>query len=196
MTNRPKSSKIDLERPLVVGAVNVLTGGFTTFRGPEIRLESILASAAIPDLFPAVHLDGQTYWDGLFSQNPPIRELTDYHVDEIRVVQINKASRDHVPTSKADILDRRNELAGNLSLEHELHFIERINELLERGMLINSPYRRIAVYRIELQWNLDHASKFDRSERLLRGLMALGRKRARAFLAARSAGTRTDCAAR
>ncbi len=117
---------------LLVGAVDVLTGGFTVFPGPAIRVESLLASAALPDLFPAVSLDGRTYWDGLFSQNPPLRELTDHRPDEIWVIQVNRVAWDHVPMSMDDIHDRRNELAGNLSLEQELRFIDKINELLER----------------------------------------------------------------
>src|SRR3712207_8871905 len=34
------------------------------------------------------------------------------------------------PTTIANILDRRNELAGNLSLEQELRYIGKINELV------------------------------------------------------------------
>jgi NTE family protein len=174
---------------LVVGAVNVLTGGFTIFDGRTIRVESILASAAVPDLFPAVSLGGQTYWDALFARNPPIRELTDYGPDEIWVIEVNRTAWDHVPMSRDDIHDRRNELAGNLSLEQEIRFIGKINELLERGMLVDSPYRPIAVHRIALERNLDYASKFDRSETALRSLISHGRKRAKAFLAARATRT-------
>jgi NTE family protein len=35
-----------------------------------IRIEHILASAAVPNLFPAVQLDGDALWDSLFSDNP------------------------------------------------------------------------------------------------------------------------------
>ena len=42
----------------------------------------ILASAAIPNLFRSVKVDGGTYWDSLFSQNPPVRELLDTRPDE------------------------------------------------------------------------------------------------------------------
>ena len=64
---------------LLVGAVDVLSGAFRAFnsRRDRISAETILASAAIPTLFRSVRLDGGTYWDGLFSQNPPIKELTD-----------------------------------------------------------------------------------------------------------------------
>ena len=81
----------------------------------------VLASAAIPTLFRAVHVDGGTYWDGLFSQNPPVRELLDTRPDELWVIQINPTARADEPTTVLDIADRRNELAGNLSLYQELH---------------------------------------------------------------------------
>jgi NTE family protein len=65
-------------RPLLlVGAVDVATGAhqaFSRWRG-EITLNAIVASAAVPPLFRAVHEGGSYYWDGLFSQNPPVREL-------------------------------------------------------------------------------------------------------------------------
>ena len=47
----------------------------------------------------------------------------------------------HEPTSAADILDRRNELAGNLSLSQELFFIEKMNELVAAGALADTKYR-------------------------------------------------------
>jgi NTE family protein len=171
---------------LVVGAVDVLTGGFTTFTGPAIRVECMLASAAVPDLFPGVSLDNRTYWDGLFSHNPPLRELTDFRPDEIWIIQVNKVACDRVPLSRDDVHDRRNELAGNLSLEQEVRFIEKVNDLLARGMLVNSPYRQIAVHRIALQRSVAYASKFDRSEPVLQNLMSQGRERARTFLEARA----------
>lgn len=171
---------------LVVGAVDVLNGAFADFRGDAIRVESILASAALPNLFPAVALGGRYFWDGLFSQNPPVRELTDYEPDEIWVVQVNRPGCEALPKTVDDIADRRNELSGNLSLEQELRYIAKVNELLRTGVLVNSHYRPITVRRIVLQRGLDYASKFDRSESLIRSLIAYGRERARSFLAERA----------
>jgi NTE family protein len=47
-------------------------GGSRTFnsRRDRITADTVLASAAIPNLFRAVRLEDGTYWDGLFSQNP------------------------------------------------------------------------------------------------------------------------------
>jgi NTE family protein len=167
---------------LLVGAVDVLSGAFAVFRGPQISADCILASAAVPELFPAVALDDHYYWDGLFSQNPPLRELTDFRPDEIWVIQINRTTCDRVPRTVDDISDRLNELSGNLSLEQELRFIRKINELLRRGVLIDGGYRHIEVHRIVMERDLDYASKFDRSESFIRGLMTSGRARAKKFL--------------
>jgi NTE family protein len=46
-----------------------------------------------------------------------------------------------------DIADRRNELAGNLSLEHKLHFIRKANEWADR---LGDPYRRIDIRELAL----------------------------------------------
>lgn len=62
----------------------------------------ILASAAIPTFFRSVRLDGGTYWDGLFSQNPPIKDLTDEKPDEIWVIQINPSELEDEPRRGRD----------------------------------------------------------------------------------------------
>jgi len=99
---------------LLVGAVDVLSGKFKVFRNSEVSADAILASAAIPTFFRAVRIDDVAYWDGLFSQNPPIRNFVqdpDASVkpDEIWVIQINPETREKEPRSIKDIADRRNE---------------------------------------------------------------------------------------
>jgi NTE family protein len=174
------------EPGLLIGAVEVLSGRPEVFRGPEVCAEYVLASAALPDLFPAVTVPGRgVYWDGLFSQNPPVRELTDYAPDELWVVQINPSTRREVPTTLDAIHDRRNELAGNLALEQELRFVEKVNDLLRRGELVGTKYRPIAVRRIRLERDLSHASKLDRAPDFLAGLMEHGEAEAARFLAGR-----------
>jgi NTE family protein len=181
---------------LLVGAVEVRSGEFRAFnsRRDRIGVEAILASAALPTLFRAVRADGGVYWDGLFSQNPPVRELTDAKPDEIWIIQIDPERRAEEPRSMVDILDRRNELAGNLSLHQEIHFIEKINDLVDKLGEGESPetrrlripggkeYRPIEVRRIEMLKELDFASKLDRSPSFIRGLMDYGEERAGAFL--------------
>jgi NTE family protein len=171
--------------------VDVLSGRFRAFssRRERITADMVLASAAIPTAFPTVHTDGGNYWDGLFSQNPPVRELLDAEPDELWVIQINPTARDRVPRSVLAIADRRNELAGNLSLYQELHVIEKIDRLLAEGHLVGGGYKQVTVRVLEFprlrssRW-LGPASKVNRDIRFLRGLMAQGERQADSFLTA------------
>jgi NTE family protein len=125
---------------LFLGAVDVLAGNFHLFshedlakQGGKYGAEAIIASACIPTLFTPVELNGTGYWDGLFSENPPVVCLAKEIIDELWIIQINPKTYTHVPKLTADINDRRNELSGNLSLEMALDGIKFINELLAKN---------------------------------------------------------------
>jgi NTE family protein len=170
---------------LLVSAVEVLSGTFEVFEDAEVTVEAILASAAVPSLFRAVRIGDGVYWDGLFSQNPPVRNFLAERPlgekpDEIWVLQINPQRRAQEPTSATDIMDRRNELSGNLSLEQELHFIRTINGLLD--YLPEDRFKRVEVKKIEMLRNLDAASKLDRSPSFVREMMSYGEEQAESFL--------------
>ncbi len=169
---------------LYVGAVEILSGAFTVFRDAEVTVEAIMASAAIPNLFRAVTVPGQPglYWDGLFSQNPPLKNLAEAKPDEIWIIRINPEKVAQEPRSVETILDRRNELSGNLSLEQEKRFIRKINALLESGALQDEHLKMIELREICLDLDLDYASKLDREPNFLSGLMALGYQKADRFL--------------
>ena len=213
---------------LFVGAVEVLTGEFKVFgshkrsrengaqdpAGPEwvynddpedgIGVGAVLASAAIPPVFRSVRVGGGVYWDGLFSQNPPIRELLEARPDEVWVIQINPnrmapRPRDPAPgdepASIVDIIDRRNALSGNLSLNQELRYVEKINTLVEdlgeenpdgKRLRLRSgkTYRPVVVRKIEMSRPLGAASKLDRSPPFVREMMRYGEHRAAEFFGA------------
>jgi NTE family protein len=177
---------------LLIGAVDVLTGEFRAFNSRRDRItpDTVLASAAIPNLFPALRTDGGTYWDGLFSQNPPVRELLDTRPDEIWVIQINPKESDTEPKTIVEIADRRNELSGNLSLYQELHFIEEMNLLLDEGLLTpGGRYGHVVVRIIELARSRTSrlwgpASKLDREPGFLQELIEQGAQQATEFLTA------------
>lgn len=174
---------------LLLGAVDVLSGRFRAFNSREERITAdfVLASAAIPMLFPAVHVEGGVYWDGLFSQNPPVRNLLDTKPDELWVIQVNPTARATEPTTVLDIADRRNELSGNLSLYQELGFVEKIDQLLEDGLLArDGKYKQVVVRIIEMPSDVARvqgpASKMNRDPQFLAGLIAHGRRQAQVFL--------------
>lgn len=198
---------------LLIGAVDVRDGEFVAFSSERaatdggISLQAVLASAALPWMFEAVEVpfigpDGTTtkrsFWDGLFSQNPPIKNFL-AGVDEERVpaelwvLQINPRDFD-VGQLKFDIGDRRNELSGNLSLNQEIAFIEAVNKRITRGD--DRKHQPVQVHRVILDRGaiektapvkLNALSKSDRSPVLKDALMAHGEMQAQRFFRMRDA---------
>lgn len=124
---------------LILGAASVLSGRLRKFNSSKevIKIEHVLASAAVPNLFPAVEVDGDALWDGLFSDNPPIDDLVRRGIvgrgnvaQEIWVIKINPTTRATAPVQPNEIGDRRNQLEGNVSLFQNLKWIELINDMM------------------------------------------------------------------
>jgi NTE family protein len=96
--------------------------------------------------------------------------------------------RPNVPESIGEILDRRNELSGNLSLYQELRFIQVVNRWIKQGFTAEHKknYKPITLRRVmmshELIQRLDSVTKIDRSEFLIERLIADGEIQADHFL--------------
>ena len=167
---------------LVVGTVDVNGGCFETFTNEGVTTEAILASAAVPTLFRAVEIDGHYHWDGLLSQNPPIDDLltvaADRKPEELWVIQINPQEREGEPKTLEEIADRRNELAGNISLNQELRFVERVNEWIDEGHLPEDRFQRTTVRRLSMGREYHCSTKLDRSPAFIDELWTLGEQRA------------------
>ena len=183
-----------VDRPdLVVGTVNINAGVFETFTNEAVTVDAILASAAVPSLFEAVEIDGHLHWDGLFSQNPPVKDLMDQpssrKPDELWVIQINPQELEGEPTSLEAIADRRNELSGNISLNQELGFIETVNEWVETGKLPAEEFSTTEIRRIKMDGQYSYSTKLDRSPAFIDELLDFGREQAAVFLDEREQGT-------
>jgi NTE family protein len=171
---------------LVVGTVNINAGVFETFKNEAVTVDAVLASAAVPNLFEAVEINGHLHWDGLFSQNPPVYDLMnnapERKPDELWVIQINPQEMDGEPTKLDEIADRRNELSGNISLNQELGFIERVNEWVAEGKLPEDEFKRTSIDRIQMEQDYHCSTKLDRDPAFIDELIELGRERAGEFL--------------
>jgi NTE family protein len=139
-----------------------------------LSLGGVAASGTWPQFLDAKEIGGHYYWDGLYSLNPPIREflagvLKEHVPDEIWVVRINPQQCAELPQSNAEIIDRENELMGNLSLNKELDFIVKVNErrLLPEAPTLTEKYKHVTVRTIKMTQHtaaeLRYSSKFDRS---------------------------------
>ncbi|PDW00566.1 patatin-like phospholipase family protein [Candidatus Chloroploca asiatica] len=179
---------------LLLGAIAVMAGTFKAFDSmkAEISTDAVLASTTLPTLFQAIKIDDEVYWDGLFSQNPPVRQLvvgidTALKPDEIWVVRINPQRITQEPMSIEEIEDRRNSLAGNLSLNHELDVIRKVSEWVRQGQLKDLGLKAVDIHSIEmsphLKGSLNYVSKLNRDRDFLLNLIADGEAQADAFLA-------------
>ena len=174
---------------IFLGATDVLKGGGLAFDSAVLGVDQVIASAAVPPLFRAVTAkgeDGEEHlcWDGLFGRNPPIREFTNLDPappQEIWVVRINPMASAQEPVAMPDIIDRRNELSGNLALDQEIYFIEKINELRKKSEEVGALYQHIEIRQVELSLDLDYPSKLDRGVRHIQRLIATGREAASKF---------------
>lgn len=210
---------------LLIGAVDIDSGAFVAFSSERaaldagITLDAVVASASLPWVFMAQTIQGtdpethekrrMSCWDGLFSQNPPIKNFISGTAgrarkpDGIWILQINQDTYDfsnRVGKAGAQAGDelwhRRDTLSGNLSLNQEVAFIEAVNARLDdpaqRARKRDKP---IEVVRIVMDGAAVGASarremglfsKFDRDPGLAQSLLAHGREQARRYLALRA----------
>lgn len=180
---------------LLVSAVDVLSGNFHIFENAAVTLDALLASCAVPEIFPAVAVtdaQGKTahFWDGLYSENPPISGLLTPEVsgtskpDEIWIIQINPETREKVPAYAGEIADRKNELAGNLSVNQAVAAVYSFNQAITKQPKENFKLIKIRRIALPANLNLDFASKLDRSPEFIKQLILLGEQVGRAFVGA------------
>ena len=78
------------------------TGRPRIFGKGEVTVDSVLASACLPQMFQAVEIDGEAYWDGGYVGNPALYPLINNRSSQdIVVVQINPIVRRKLPRRRA-----------------------------------------------------------------------------------------------
>jgi NTE family protein len=158
-----------------------------------LSLEGVAASGTLPFLRDAERIGKGYYWDGLYSQNPPVREFLfgpdqKNIPDELWIVRINPQQWPYVPNSNKDIQDRQNELMGNLSLNKELDFILKVNDWKQKYAKekFGKDHKIVTVRSIvmdkKIADNLSYSSKFDRSQAFMDEMRREGRKVGRTWL--------------
>ena len=170
---------------LFVAATNVRTGKVRIFSHKELTPDALLASACIPNLFPAVIIDGDAYWDGGFMGNPPLYPLfyeTETH--DTLIVQINPIERAEVPYTAREVVNRMNEITFNASLLKELRAVRFVTRLIEEGKLDPDEYMRVRLHRIASHrlHPLSASSKMNAEWTFLRHLYDIGRDAAHKWL--------------
>ena len=171
---------------LFVCATNVRTGRGKIFSGEEVTADAIMASACLPQMFKAVEINGERYWDGGFSGNPALYPLIyETKSRDILLVQINPKESDVSPDTARDIMDRMNEITFNACLLAELRAIGFVVRLLEQKRLDADRYKHVLMHRIdggEVLKPFGASSKVRADMVMVRKLFDLGRERGQQWL--------------
>lgn len=170
-----------------VSATHVNTGRAVIFTGQGLTAQAVMASACLPMLFRAVQIDGESYWDGGYSVNPPLSPLIDACASrDLMLVQINPLKRDRTPRASREILDRINELTFNASLLTQMRSIDFINRLIEEGMLTGERCKQVLLHRVDGGADMAHypaSSRNSTDPAMIGKLFELGQSSAARWLA-------------
>ena len=120
---------------LFIAATAVRTSQAKLFHAAELTPEHVLASACLPDVFQAVEIDGEPYWDGGYLANPPIWPLVECRSRDVLLLLLNPLVSKAKPKTTTDIMDRLNEIGFNASVVAELRTVALVQDMIKRGLL-------------------------------------------------------------
>ena len=155
------------ELELFITATNVRTGTGKLWERKELDVQKVLASACLPTVFAAVEVDGETYWDGSYVANPPLAPLIERGAArDLVIVQNNPIARQELPRNMADISNRANEIAFNISFVREISALQHLHGVpdeLRGARAALDPVRlhlitgndRLSEYKISAKFNAE-----------------------------------------
>lgn len=191
------ASQLDFERlrtdgriKLFIATTQVRTGMLKLFRNKQLTLDVLLASACLPALHHTVEIDGEGYWDGGLTANPPLFPLLHKcTARDIMVVLLHPHSRPDVPTSADDIWHRLTEMGFSSTFFTELQGLALAKREAERGLFafgrLERRLRQLNMHVIdsqELMSQLDTHSKLNTHPAFINSLRDNGRMQAEAWL--------------
>ncbi len=110
---------------LLIGATRVRDGRQQIFRNQDITADVLLASTCPPLVHCAIEIDGESYWDGGYSTNPPLVSLVqDSETADVLVVQVTPTRDNYVPITMAAIDRRVDQIVANAALNAEIAALE------------------------------------------------------------------------
>lgn len=176
---------------LFIATTQVSTGSLKLFRNRQLGLDVLLASACLPMVHRAVEIDGEAYWDGGLTSNPPLFPLVHQCMArDIVAILLHAQAQSHTPTSASEIWQRLTEMGFSSTFHTELQGLMLAKRQAERGWLalgkLERRLRHLNMHMIaapELMSQLSSHSKMNASPAFLHSLHAEGRLRADAWLA-------------
>ncbi|MDB5743296.1 MAG: Patatin [Polaromonas sp.] len=180
-----------------VVATRVTTGKAEVFSGKRLTARAVMASACLPQVFRAVEIEDDHFWDGGYTGNPALHPLIyECRSRDIMLVQVNPIQRGKVPSQPGEIADRVNEITFNAGLVAEMRAIDFVKRLLAEGKLDPAQYKDVLMHRID---GGDELEKYNASTKsstqasLIHALRDLGKLCAKEWLLKRYALLGAKC---
>lgn len=157
-------------------ATNVRTGLRRVFNNEELSVDVLLASACLPQVYQAVEIGGELYWDGGYTGNPALAPLyLRTTASDVIVIGINPIVRATEPRTARAIIDRIDEISFNSTFMLELSAIAFVEQLLgpQGGQ---APFKPLLVHGIgeEVLTTFGASSKMNNSWSFLQHLHEIG----------------------
>lgn len=205
------SSQVDFERlradckiELFVAATRVSTGTVRIFRTRDLSLDALLASACLPALHHSIEIDGEAYWDGGLTANPPLLPLLHHCLaDELIMVLLHPAPGTETPNSVAEISRRLTEIGFTAGFFAELQGLALAQQDAQRAWLsLGQMQRKLRRFHMHLIDSPDYMSglgtlsKANTHSSFIAALHSEGRRRAEQWLEGNFhlIGVRSSCA--
>ena len=176
--------RLQEEIQLTVSATNARTARRRVFTNRDISVDALLASACLPQLFRAVEIDGEPYWDGTLTGNPALGPLLTKIQDcDLIIVRVDPVNRPEAPRTVRDIFNRTVEISHNSTFWLEMGAIAVVLRFVDEGQ---SPFRRVRFHIIEaspIMEKFPMSSKLNNYPPLLEYFFNLGRQTGDAWIA-------------
>jgi NTE family protein len=174
---------------LHIAATHANSGRLRVFGNAELSLDAAMASACLPSLHHAVQIDGEPYWDGGFSANPPLMPLLRTRAArDVLVVMLSPWRLGDTPGSADEIRERTMEIAFNAAFLGEMRLVAEASELARHAWWPGTFEQRLK----RTRWHLidggaplaalPASSKLVAHSAMLQRLHDAGRARALAWL--------------
>ena len=128
-----------------IAATNWKTGELAIFGNAEITLDAVLASAAIPGVFPAIRIGGDPYMDGGILMNTPLKPAIDAGAEVIHVVALDPDIAGMAISALPNTMDtigRMLNISNSVRIETDLKLAQAVN----RGLANDPVHRRVQIH--------------------------------------------------
>jgi len=178
---------------LFIAATRVRDGALVVFDDSRLSLDTLLASACLPQMFAPIEIDGESYWDGGYAGNPALEPLIyELRSRDLLCVLVQPLEQAQAPRTAREIRDRIGELGFSTTFLRELETFRRAQKYLLRTFPISWIGRRIRSLKIDIVEPGESLDAYSAKTRLntrigfLHELRDIGRERADLWLSTRS----------